>query len=89
MSSFPEDESPYSVRQLAGNVHEWCAEPQGSPVPAEGAAATLPGPIDAEVRIVRGGAWNNPIRNARCDLRHGAPSASRLPFLGFRLVRSV
>jgi eukaryotic-like serine/threonine-protein kinase len=89
VASFPVDESVYGVRQLAGNVHEWCAEPHGSPVPAAGTAAVLPGPSDAEVRIVRGGAWNNAISNARCDLRHGAPAISRMPFLGFRLVRSV
>ncbi|MEZ4240613.1 MAG: SUMF1/EgtB/PvdO family nonheme iron enzyme [Myxococcota bacterium] len=89
VAAFPVDESPYGVRHLAGNVHEWCDEAQGAPVPAEGSAVALPGPSEAEVRICRGGAWNNGVRNARCDLRHGAPAASRLPYLGFRLVRSV
>ena len=29
---YPTDESPYGVRDLCGNVREWCAEPSGNPI---------------------------------------------------------
>ena len=90
IGAYPIDESVYGIRQLAGNIHEWCADAYGAaPPPGEGERAVLSEPTEAEIRVVRGGAWNNAIRNARCDGRNGAPPASRMPFLGFRLARSV
>jgi serine/threonine protein kinase/formylglycine-generating enzyme required for sulfatase activity len=72
VSSFPVDVSPYGVSGLAGNVRDWCA------------------PLDPSVttRDVRGGAWNLSPRHCRLATR-GSPLQphSRLPYLGFRLVR--
>lgn len=43
VGAYPQDESPYGVRDLAGSVSEWCFDRAGS---------------QAEDRIVRGGAWS-------------------------------
>lgn len=89
VSSFPEDESPYGLRHCAGNVHEWVLEARDEPLPAAGTRARLPAERDAVFRIIRGGGWHMAVRHARCELRHATQALSRLPYLGFRLVRSL
>ncbi|MBI2899490.1 MAG: SUMF1/EgtB/PvdO family nonheme iron enzyme [Planctomycetes bacterium] len=73
VGSFPEDESPYGVRDLAGSVAEWC----------EDACDLQP-----ELRYCRGGAWLSadwvPFRAAS---RAAEDPANAAVSYGFRVVR--
>jgi serine/threonine-protein kinase len=92
----PLDESPYGVRGLAGNVRDWCADVfgnEGAPALAEGLAAsprTVRVRADgADLRVVRGGAFQLPGRAARAAGRGAAPAHERSAKIGFRVARSI
>jgi formylglycine-generating enzyme required for sulfatase activity len=85
----PEDESPYGVRGLGGNVRDWCGNgyrrhgPEGERVVLES-----PGPDEA-LRCVRGGSWHSGALFCRAAGRLvGGPHERRNVF-GFRPCRSV
>ncbi len=92
VDSFPEDESPYGVRGMAGNVEDWCADvyERGGPAVPGRRVATPSGSADGmSQRSWRGGAWYGYARNARCASHSGTEPNHRIGALGFRLVRSA
>jgi len=76
--SIPEDISPFGLRDVGGNVQEWTSSPY-RPQPDE----DFP---DAELRVARGGSWNDTAFGARCSFRHVYPPGYYFPFVGFRIV---
>jgi serine/threonine-protein kinase len=89
--AFPEDESVYGVRGLAGNTLDWTATPYvQAGLVADGAALTLPPePPAAERYVTRGGAWADAASSARAATRYNLPPHMRLDFLGLRLARTI
>lgn len=84
------DESPYGMRDAAGGVNEWCADPYseaGAPV-VEG--RPFPDALPAEIpfRVVRGGSWTDAEGRCRVAWREGPPITYRMHSLGFRIARS-
>jgi formylglycine-generating enzyme required for sulfatase activity len=90
VEAFPGDESPYGVRGLAGNVHEWCLDrfrpdgPRLEPISAEEA----PGEGEEHGRSFKGGSWHSAKRWARAACRGVVPAHVREAVLGFRLART-
>jgi formylglycine-generating enzyme required for sulfatase activity/tRNA A-37 threonylcarbamoyl transferase component Bud32 len=92
VGTYPVDESPYGVRDMAGNARTWCAgpwTPEGPPV--EGGVlrrieCTLD---DPSLRAVRGGSWSSVASLARSATRFAGPASHRFAAVGLRLVRSV
>lgn len=79
----------FGLYDMHGNVLEWCEDVWSRDyvgAPTDGSVARH-GP-DASVRVVRGGAWNNGVRNIRSAVRRGARIDSRGQNLGFRLART-
>jgi iron(II)-dependent oxidoreductase len=74
----PGDVSPYGARDMGGNVQEWTSSPY-RPLPGEEFPA-------ADLRVARGGSWNDTAFGARASFRHIYPPGYFFPFLGFRLV---
>jgi formylglycine-generating enzyme required for sulfatase activity len=72
------DVSPYGLADMGGNVQEWTMSRY---VPHLGEAFA-----DAELRVARGGSWNDTPFGARCSFRHIYPPGYFFPFLGFRIV---
>ena len=72
VGSFPGDCSPYGVRDMAGNVLEWC----------------LPGPdeVPAGGMPIRGGSWHSSPQACRSADRFGCGPHYFDNSLGFRLV---
>jgi serine/threonine protein kinase/nucleoside phosphorylase len=72
------DVSPYGAHDMGGNVQEWTATVY-QPLPGEAFA-------QGDLRVARGGSWNDTAFGARAAFRHVYPPSYYFPFLGFRLV---
>jgi formylglycine-generating enzyme required for sulfatase activity len=74
----------YGVKNLSGNVGEWCWDWYGvyvSEVDSKGSGS-------GASRIQRGGGWNNQPTSARCAQRdHANPGVTVYDFIGIRLAR--
>jgi serine/threonine-protein kinase len=76
IGAFPNDESPYGVRDMAGGVAEWVAPVDDKPH----RASTL---------VSRGGAWNDWPMDCHAGARRTYLPGERSARVGFRLVRDV
>ena len=93
IDSFPQDESPYGVRGMAGNMSEWTASlyyENGPPCLETGQTIALNEAVTTESFVAfRGGSWSALSRYARVSDRARALAPSRGGNLGFRICRSV
>jgi serine/threonine-protein kinase len=74
VGSFPTDESPYGVRDLAGGACDWC----------DGWSSRL-----RNLRVLRGGGWGNRPEMARASARSGWGENNVWGDTSFRLVKSL
>ncbi len=88
VGSYPKGASPYGAMDLAGNALEWVAdwyeETYYESLPVQNPL----GPETGQLRILRGGSWNDYLRNARCACRDGSFPVYRFNYIGFRCARS-
>jgi len=68
----------WGLFDMHGNLWEWCDDLLGP----DGSGAD-------ELRVIRGGAFDNPARNLRATHRQGVAPHWRLNGVGFRVARSV
>lgn len=78
IASYVNDESPYGVRDLIGNVWEWTADEEK----ARGLG------VSETKRIIKGGAWNSPGRTIDCSVQSRFWPDHKHDNVGFRCVRS-
>lgn len=86
----PVDESPYGVRDLAGNTRDWCANTWKHEGPAVAFGRLLLHAADAEdddFRAVKGGAFGSSITLSRAAARFGSRPGVWRTFLGVRPAR--
>jgi len=90
--AFPEDESPYGVRGVVGNIRDWCGNAWKWDGPAVNNGIVLADPAvdeDEELRAVRGGAWSSAPEVCRVAARFALAPSQRLSSVGIRLARDV
>ncbi len=81
--------NPYELHDMVGNVMEWvqdCYHTDYQGAPGDGSAWLETG---CRERVVRGGGFNKPGDTLRTTKRSGQQGNTRLPVLGFRVVRDV
>jgi eukaryotic-like serine/threonine-protein kinase len=88
----PEDESPYGIRGLSGNMRDWCAnlwQHEGPRIEGDRLRLTEGSPENDDFRAVKGGAWGSAVVHSRAAGRFGSrPGVTKLS-VGFRLVRTL
>lgn len=89
--AFPQDESPYGVRGLAGNARDLCQNPWTREGPAgdgQRLSVIAARADDPEFRAVRGGAWSSLADLSRAAVRFAMRPGQRRPTTGLRVARS-
>jgi serine/threonine-protein kinase len=93
IGTFPIDESPYGVRDMAGGMREWVGDVFGDKTWEELASEAEPGPeVERAVsgsRQLRSGAWVADHKWARCASRNASGAMNRGTATSFRMAKSL
>lgn len=81
--------NPFGLYDMHGNAWEWTADWHDDTYYARSPTKDPQGPIQGEVRVRRGGAWNTFPLWARASFRNWNTPDSRCVNLGFRLVADL
>jgi formylglycine-generating enzyme required for sulfatase activity len=85
-------DTPYGLRNMAGNLSEWVADwyESGyySTFPSAGWPSNPDGPASGTVRVVRGGSWNSVWSSIRSASRWGISPDTQYSTMGFRCAQS-
>lgn len=88
----PSDASPFGVRDLGGNVQDWCADRFREGYGEGGARRNPPGPEQGRLRVVRGGCWQGDdasLSALRATTRRAQAPGLRTGACSFRLLVEV
>jgi formylglycine-generating enzyme required for sulfatase activity len=88
VASFEAGRSPYGLYDMAGNVWEWVADFFDPEYYQQGVALNPTGPLEGELRSVRGGSWVASQLVFRTFNRNGIHPSSAASGLGFRCAAS-
>lgn len=92
VNEYPQDESPYGIRGLAGNSRDWCANvwTVGGPDLASGRLSLGSGELaTGELQAARGGCWGSHSDLSRMDARFASRPGTRWRTTGIRLARLI
>jgi sulfatase modifying factor 1 len=81
------DPNPWGLFDMHGNGYEWCWDWNG--LYAADPVTDPTGPSTGTGRIARGGCWAAAAGNCRSAARQRLDPATRLDYVGFRVVRSL
>ena len=79
--------NPWGLRDMLGNVHEWCEDRWDLKSGYSGGPRVDPVAVDGAKRVFRGGSWSSYARIVRAAYRSAGEPGIRSFALGFRLSR--
>jgi formylglycine-generating enzyme len=90
VGSLPDGDSPYGVKDMAGNVREWISDWYDADYYQHAPNRNPPGPDKkGVVRSIRGGSWHSPAFDITTSARGRGGFALQTHGTGFRCVRSL
>lgn len=90
VGSLPEGDSPYGVKDMAGNVREWVSDWYDPDYYRHAPKVNPQGPDTKRVvRSIRGGSWHSPLADITTSARGRGGFALQTHGTGFRCARSV
>ena len=90
VGSLPGGDSPYGVKDMAGNAREWVADWYDAEYYKEAPKSNPPGPDKkGVVRSIRGGSWHSPASDITTTARGRGGFALQTHGTGFRCARSL
>ncbi len=90
VGSLPGGDSPYGVKDMAGNAREWVADWYEADYYAQAPDRNPQGPAKkGVVRSIRGGSWHSPANDIRAAARGRGGFALQTHGTGFRCARSL
>jgi formylglycine-generating enzyme required for sulfatase activity len=84
VGSFENGRSPYGLYDMAGNVSEWVADWYGPTYYDEGLWTDPTGPDSGDLRVHRGGSWNEGVSDSRSMKRYAVFPYRRDATVGIR-----
>ena len=89
VGSLPEGDSPYGVKDMAGNAREWVSDWYDPDYYKHAPARNPQGPDKkGVVRSIRGGSWHSPLADITASARGRGGFALQTHGTGFRCARS-
>jgi formylglycine-generating enzyme required for sulfatase activity len=89
VGSHPAGDSPYGIKDMAGNAREWVEDWYGEDYYRHAPDANPSGPEKGIVRSIRGGSWHSPISDVRASARGRGGFALQTHGTGFRCARAI
>lgn len=79
----------WGVRDIEGNVAEWCRDVFRAAYPADGADESAAGGAGGAARVIRGSSWFDLAEASRPSARVGFLPQGRRDFIGFRVALTL
>ena len=89
VGSLPGGDSPYGVKDMAGNTREWVQDWYDPNYYAVSSDRNPQGPEKGVVRSIRGGSWHSPLADIGTAARGRGGFALQTHGTGFRCARSI
>jgi formylglycine-generating enzyme required for sulfatase activity len=87
VGNYPEGASSYGVLDMAGNIAEWAGDWYDANYYQNSPAVNPGGPANGQLRVVRGGSWDDDYRGIRTTNRDSLDPAGSYNYVGLRCVR--
>jgi formylglycine-generating enzyme required for sulfatase activity len=84
VDTYPDGQSFFGLRNMAGNVWEYVLDRYGGPYSTQESRIEPEGARTGTEHVIRGGSWRSPVHALRVSYRMHVPDSETRPDVGFR-----